>query len=272
IGPELFAKTNVQGTLSVLDAARNYWMPEEKVGEREVRFHHISTDEVFGSLGPGDPPWTEASPYAPNSPYAATKAASDHLVRAYGHTYGLPYTITNCSNNYGSYQFPEKLIPLMISNALAGEPLPIYGDGLQIRDWLYVEDHCEAIWLVVRAARSGETYNIGGGEQLTNLQLVEFLCRVLDEMRPKGTSVPHRSLMRFVADRPGHDRRYAMDSGKIRRELGWRPRHTLEEGLRKTVQWYLEHPEWVTAIREQGDYRNWIKRNYGERGRKGETA
>ena len=269
--PELFVKTNVYGTLSLLDAARKYWRLEKGYGEREVRFHHISTDEVFGSLGPGDPPWTEASPYAPNSPYAATKAASDHLVRAYGHTHGLPYTITNCSNNYGPYQFPEKLIPLMISNALAGEPLPIYGDGCQVRDWLYVEDHCEAIWLVVRAGRSGETYNIGGGTQPTNLQIVEFICKVLDEARPDGKCMPHRSLMRFVPDRPGHDRRYAMDIGKIRRELGWRPRHALEEGLRKTVNWYIEHPEWIRAIREHGDYQNWIKRNYRERGERGEA-
>ncbi len=271
LAPELFVRTNVIGTLNLLDAAWKYWMQEKGYREAEVRFHHISTDEVFGSLGPGDPPWTEASPYAPNSPYAASKAASDHLVRAYGHTHGLPYTITNCSNNYGPYQFPEKLIPLVISNALAGELLPIYGDGRQIRDWLYVEDHCEAIRLVVRAGRSRETYNIGGGTQPTNLQIVEFLCQVLDEARPEAKHVPHKSLMQYVADRPGHDRRYAMDSGKIRRELGWRPRHTLEEGLRKTTKWYVEHPEWVKAIREQGDYRSWIKRNYDGRGGRGET-
>lgn len=265
MGPELFIKTNVLGTLSLLEAAWKYWGEERGLGGRETRFHHISTDEVFGSLGPGEEAWTEDAPYAPHSPYAASKASSDHLVRAYGHTHGLPYTITNCSNNYGPYQFPEKLVPLMISNALEGNPLPIYGDGRQIRDWLYVDDHCEAIGTVVRKGRPGETYNVGGGVQPTNLEIVEKLCAALDEARPDSRYVPHKSLMKFVADRPGHDRRYAIDSAKIRAELGWKPRHALEEGLKKTIEWYLGHPEWLAAVRAQGDYRDWIARNYGRR-------
>jgi len=267
-GPGQFVRTNVLGTFSLLEAARKVWMEEWQLGEaasQQVRFHHVSTDEVYGSLSLHEPPFTETNLYAPSSPYAASKAASDHLVRAYGHTYGLPYTITNCSNNYGPYQFPEKLIPLMISNALEGRPLPVYGDGGQIRDWLYVEDHCEAIWRVLRYSNPGETYNIGGGNQPTNLSVVQTLCEILDECRPDAPVVPHRSLVEFVADRPGHDRRYAMDITKIQRDLGWQPRHTLVAGLRKTVEWYLAHPQWVEAIRKEQNYQGWLARNYNQR-------
>jgi len=267
-GPGQFVRTNVLGTFSLLEAARQVWMEERRLGEaafQEVRFHHVSTDEVYGSLEPQEPPFTEANLYAPNSPYAASKAASDHLVRAYGHTYGLPYSITNCSNNYGPYQFPEKLIPLMISNALEGRPLPVYGDGGQIRDWLYVDDHCEAIWQVLRHANPGETYNIGGSNQPTNLSVVQTLCEILDECCPDAPFSPHRSLVKFVPDRPGHDRRYAMDITKIQRDLGWQPRHTLAAGLRKTVEWYLAHPQWIEAIRREQAYQGWLARNYDQR-------
>jgi dTDP-glucose 4,6-dehydratase len=231
----------------------------------DLRFHHISTDEVFGTLKPNDPAWTETTPYAPNSPYSASKAASDHYVRSYGHTYGLPYTITNCTNNYGPYQFPEKLIPLMILNALEGKPLPIYGDGGQIRDWLYVEDHCEAIWVVLRKGRSGQTYNIGGGSQPTNMEVVQHLCTALDELLPNSPFIPHSSLIRFVPDRPGHDRRYAIDITKIKTQLGWQPRQSLGSGLQKTVEWYLSNPGWISAIRQQQDYQQWLERNYDKR-------
>jgi dTDP-glucose 4,6-dehydratase len=217
-------------------------------------------------LAPGEPAWDESTPYEPHSPYSATKAGSDHLVRAYGHTYGLPVTITNCSNNYGPYQFPEKLIPLMILNALDGRPLPVYGDGGQIRDWLYVEDHCEAIYLVLRRGVPGETYNIGGGNQPTNLSLVNTLCEILDERLPESPHAPHDRLIQFVADRPGHDRRYAMDITKIQGELGWQPSHSITSGLLKTVEWYLSHPEWIDAIRKQRDFQGWLARNYTERG------
>ncbi len=267
LGPAQFIQTNVVGTFTLLEAVRQFWLTEKAIsGER--RFHHISTDEVFGALEPDEPAWTEETPYAPNSPYAASKAASDHLVRAYGHTYGLPYSITNCSNNYGPYQFPEKLIPLMILNALEGKPLPIYGDGGQIRDWLYVEDHCEAIRLVLREGKAGQTYNVGGNSQPTNLEVVQYLCAALDENLPDSPHAPHSSLMRFVTDRPGHDRRYAIDITKIQRELGWQPRQSLGSGLQKTIAWYLSHPEWVEAIREQGDYQAWMQRNYEKRGEK----
>lgn len=265
--PDAFIQTNVFGTFTLLETARQAWLDRSPPAS-DVRFHHISTDEVFGSLNPTDPPFREDTPYAPNSPYAASKAASDHLVRAYGHTYGLPYTLTNCSNNYGPYQFPEKLIPLMILNAIAGKPLPVYGDGKQVRDWLYVEDHCEAILLVLRQAPFGESYNIGGGNQPTNLEIVESLCTIMDEVLPDSLSKPHRQLIRFVADRPGHDRRYAMDSTKISTQLGWQPRHTLSEGLLATVQWYLSHGEWIEAIRERGDFKTWIQQNYELRGEK----
>lgn len=263
--PGAFVQTNVVGTFTLLEAARQYWLNEKALGGEPVRFHHISTDEVFGTLDPDAPAWTEETPYAPNSPYAASKAASDHLVRAYGHTYGLPYSITNCSNNYGPYQFPEKLIPLMILNALEGKPLPIYGDGGQIRDWLYVEDHCEAIWLVITRGQPGTTFNIGGGAQPTNLTVVQQLCGILDEALPASPHAPHAALMRRVADRPGHDRRYAIDFGKISSELGWQPRQSLGSGLQKTAEWYIAHPEWIEAIRKQQDYQGWMERNYGQR-------
>lgn len=265
--PDAFIQTNVFGTFTLLEAAKRAWL-DRSPPRSEVRFHHISTDEVFGSLNPQDPPFREDTPYAPNSPYAASKAASDHLVRAYGHTYGLPYTLTNCSNNYGPYQFPEKLIPLMILNALEGKPLPVYGDGKQVRDWLYVEDHCEAILLVLRQAPLGESYNIGGNNQPTNLEIVERLCDILDEVAPNAPTKPHRQFIRFVADRPGHDRRYAMDITKISTQLGWKPKHTLEQGLLATVQWYLEHEEWVNAIRQRGDFKAWMQQNYAQRGEK----
>jgi dTDP-glucose 4,6-dehydratase len=230
-----FIQTNVVGTLCLLEAAR----------APDARFHHVSTDEVYGSLGPNDPPFIETTPYAPHSPYAASKAASDHFVRAYAHTYGLPVTITNCSNNYGPFQFPEKLIPLTIVNALSGKPIPVYGDGKQVRDWLYVEDHCEALLRVLRDGHLGETYNVGGGEQPTNLEVVQKICAILDELRP---GKPHKSLIEFVTDRPGHDRRYAMDITKIKRGLAWQPNHTLADGLRKTVKWYLDRPDWINAV------------------------
>jgi len=265
LGPEQFIQTNVMGTFTLLDAARRFWLDERGLGETPVHFHHVSTDEVYGTLAPDEPAWTEEIPYAPNSPYAASKAASDHLVRAYHHTYGLPVTITNCSNNYGPRQFPEKLIPLMILNALEGKPLPIYGDGMQIRDWLYVQDHCEAIWRVIREGEIGETYNIGGGNQPSNLKIVKTLCRILDERVPESSYKPHESLIQFVADRPGHDRRYAMDITKIVTHLGWEPREHLESGLEKTVAWYLENSDWVEAIRRQSDYEQWVAENYGKR-------
>ncbi len=263
--PELFVRTNIIGTHTLLQAARQYWQVEKSLGERRVHFQHVSTDEVFGSLHPNELAWTEDTPYAPNSPYAASKAASDHLVRAYGHTYQFPYTITNCSNNYGPYQFPEKLIPLMIANLLEGKPLPVYGDGGQIRDWLYVEDHCEAIWTVVKKSPPGQTYNIGGENQPTNLTVVRTLCDILDELQPNSPYVPHNSLITFVKDRPGHDRRYAMDSTRLRQELGWRPRHSLETGLLDTARWYIEHSDWIEAVQHGSDYQDWIERNYKNR-------
>lgn len=268
LGPGQFIQTNIMGTFTLLEAARQYWLEERKLGSAArgiVRFHHVSTDEVFGSLAPGEPAWSETTPYAPNSPYSASKAASDHLVRAYGHTYGLPYTITNCSNNYGPFQFPEKLIPLILLNALEGRSLPVYGDGGQIRDWLYVEDHCEAIWTVLRKGTPGETYNIGGGNQPTNLVVVQTLCEILDELHPASAYVPHQQLIQFVTDRPGHDRRYAMDITKIMHELGWQPRQSLTSGLLKTAAWYLANPNWIEAIRQQQDYQGWLAKNYGER-------
>jgi len=265
LGPKQFIETNVMGTFSMLEAARNVWLKQKHLPLESVRFHHVSTDEVFGSLAPGEPAWTEDTPYAPNSPYAASKAASDHLVRSYGHTYGLPYTVTNCSNNYGPYQFPEKLIPLMILNAIEGKPLPVYGDGQQIRDWLHVEDHCEAIHLVLIKGRVGETYNIGGENQPANLTIVETICEILDEIHPESAHKPHKNLIKFVTDRPGHDRRYDMDTHKISAELGWRPRHTLTQGLLDTVKWYLSNPEWVTAIRQQQEYQGWLDANYKSR-------
>ena len=266
LGPGQFVQTNIVGTFTLLEAARQAWINEKLVPVDQAHFHHVSTDEVFGTLKPGDPAWTEDTPYAPNSPYSAAKASSDHLVRAYHHTYGLPVTITNCSNNYGPYQFPEKLIPLMILNALSGKPLPVYGDGMQIRDWLYVEDHCEAIWEVVKHGQKGETYNVGGNNQPANLTIVKTICSILDELKPRADGQSYESQIQYVKDRPGHDRRYAMDITRISTELGWQPRQSLETGLLKTVQWYLSHPEWVETIQEQKDYSGWLEANYGKRG------
>ena len=262
-GPGAFVRTNVEGTFTLLEAARAYWgaLPAD---EREAfRFLHVSTDEVYGSLGPNDPAFTETKAYEPNSPYSASKAASDHLVRAWHHTYGLPVLTTNCSNNYGPYQFPEKLIPLMIVNALAGKPLPIYGDGLNVRDWLYVGDHCSAIREVLARGRLGETYNVGGWNEMANVDIVDTLCALLDALRPDAAG-SYRRLITYVKDRPGHDRRYAIDARKIERELGWRPAETFQTGIRKTVQWYLDNPGWIANV-QSGAYRDWVARNYGGR-------
>jgi len=265
LGPEQFIQTNIVGTFTLLEAAKDFWLRERKWISGQARFHHISTDEVFGSLAPDDPPFAETTPYQPNSPYAASKAASDHLVRAYHHTYGLPTTLTNCSNNYGPHQFPEKLIPLMILNALEGKPLPVYGDGQQIRDWLYVEDHCEAIALVLRQGRIGEDYNVGGDNQPTNLEIIQTLCNILDARLPASPHKPHAQLIEYVTDRPGHDRRYAIDMRKIHTELGWQPRQALVSGLEKTVDWYLANAEWVAKIRKQQQYNQWMQQNYAHR-------
>jgi dTDP-glucose 4,6-dehydratase len=262
--PEDFIQTNVVGTFHLLEEVRGYWGSLGGEDKATFRFLHVSTDEVYGSLGPDDPAFREDTPYAPNSPYSASKAGSDHLVRAYHHTYGLPVLTTNCSNNYGPRQFPEKLLPLMILNSLAGKPLPVYGDGLNVRDWLFVDDHCEGIRVVLEKGRVGEIYNIGGNCEKTNLEIVKTLCRLLDEMRPDSPYAPHESLVRFVKDRPGHDRRYAIDASKIQRELRWSPKETLETGLRKTVQWYLENPEWVKSV-QTGEYRKWIEKQYEQR-------
>ena len=259
-GPEDFIRTNVDGTFALLEETRAYWSALREEERKRFRFLHVSTDEVYGSLGPKDPPFCETTPYAPNSPYAASKAASDHLVRAYHHTYGLPTLTTNCSNNYGPFQFPEKLIPLMILNARAGKPLPVYGDGKNVRDWLFVEDHCAAIATVLRGGKPGEAYNIGGWNEKPNIEIVETVCDLIDDMAPRlGES--RRSLITFVKDRPGHDRRYAMDARKIDRELGWKPKATFESGIRKTVRWYLENEEWVRAV-TSGSYRQWMATHY----------
>jgi dTDP-glucose 4,6-dehydratase len=265
-GPGAFIQTNIVGTFTLLEAARKVWMEEKHLNDQQVRFHHISTDEVYGSLKPDDPAFTETTPYAPNSPYAASKASSDHLVRSYSHSFGLPVTISNCSNNYGPYQFPEKLIPLMILNAISGKPLPIYGDGMQVRDWLYVEDHCEAIWTIINKGIVGESYNIGGGNQPPNIEIVQTICEILDEKDFLKEHKPHKQLIEFVKDRPGHDRRYAMDIDKINRELGWTPQHNLQEGLISTVEWYLQNTDWLNAIIKEKNYQNWIKLNYQKRG------
>ncbi len=265
LDPRSFVQTNIFGTFSLLEAARKTWLEEKGKEIKKFRFHHISTDEVFGSLPVGAPAFTEKTPYSPNSPYAASKAGSDHLVRAYSQTYGLPITITNCSNNYGPYQFPEKLIPLMIINAQEGEPLPIYGDGKQIRDWLYVEDHCQAIWSVVQDGQVGKSYNVGGNNQHTNLEVVNSICDILDQMNPSSPYRPHAGLLKFIPDRPGHDRRYAMNIDEITKALGWTPKHNLQEGLFKTIRWYLEHRGWVAAIRKQIEYQAWLDKNYTER-------
>jgi dTDP-glucose 4,6-dehydratase len=266
LGPGEFVNTNIVGTFSMLEASRIVWTEKKKLSDGKVRFHHISTDEVFGSLQPNDPPFSEMTPYSPNSPYAASKASSDHLVRAYFHTYGLPITLTNCSNNYGPYQFPEKLIPLMILNSLGGKSLPIYGDGMQIRDWLYVEDHCEAIWKVLQNGKSGESYNIGGNNQPANIEIVDAICELLDELRPNSAFIPYKNLKKNITDRPGHDRRYAMDITKINKELGWVPKYCLKEGLRKTVEWYLSNQDWIDSIQKQQQYNNWVNQNYSNRG------
>ncbi len=262
-GPGAFIKTNVEGTFTLLEAARGYWGALDGDAKAAFRFLHVSTDEVYGSLAPGAPAFTEEHPYEPNSPYAASKAASDHLVRAWHHTYGLPVVTTNCSNNYGPYQFPEKLIPLMIVNALAGKPLPVYGDGMQVRDWLYVGDHCAAIRTVLARGRLGETYNIGGWNEKANREIVQTLCALLDELRPDPAG-PYARLVAFVADRPGHDRRYAIDARKIERELGWRPAETFASGIRKTVHWYLDHADWTAQV-QSGAYRDWVATNYAAR-------
>jgi dTDP-glucose 4,6-dehydratase len=264
LGPGAFMKTNVEGTFTLLEAARSYWGALDGEAKAAFRFHHVSTDEVYGSLAPDAPAFTENHPYEPNSPYSASKAASDHLVRAWHHTYGLPVLTTNCSNNYGPFHFPEKLIPLMIANALAGRPLPIYGDGLNVRDWLYVTDHCSGIRAVLAKGRTGETYNIGGWKEKTNKEIVFTVCALLDELKPDPAG-PYSRLITYVKDRPGHDRRYAIDARKIERELGWRPAETFESGIRKTVQWYLGHGDWVAEV-QSGSYREWVAANYNARG------
>jgi dTDP-glucose 4,6-dehydratase len=262
-GPGEFVQTNVVGTFALLDETRAHWSALPDADRAAFRFLHVSTDEVYGSLGDSDPAFSETTPYAPNSPYSASKAGSDHLVRAYHHTYGLPTLTTNCSNNYGPYHFPEKLIPLMILNALEGKPLPVYGDGQNVRDWLYVRDHCEAIRQVLERGRPGETYNVGGKNEIRNIDVVTTICRKLDALRPRPAG-RHEDLITFVADRPGHDRRYAIDPRKIEREIGWQPDETFESGIDKTVRWYLDNRAWVDAVRT-GAYREWLDRNYGAR-------
>jgi dTDP-glucose 4,6-dehydratase len=262
-GPEDFIQTNVVGTTRLLQSVRSHWQGLGDAERAAFRFLHVSTDEVYGSLGLGDAAFTESHRYEPNSPYSASKAASDHLVRAWHHTYGLPVLTTNCSNNYGPYHFPEKLIPLMIVNALAGKPLPVYGDGQQIRDWLYVTDHCSAIRRVLQAGRVGEVYNVGGWNEKPNLEIVHTVCALLDELCSRADGNSYRSQISFVKDRPGHDRRYAIDARKIEQELGWRPAETFDTGIRKTVQWYLAHPDWVAHV-QSGAYRDWVMKQYVE--------
>ncbi len=260
-GPGEFIQTNIMGTFHLLESAREFWLASSGLEQANFRFLHVSTDEVYGTLEALEPAFTETNRYQPNSPYSASKASSDHLVRAYHHTYGMPVLTTNCSNNYGPFQFPEKLVPLVIHNALAGKPLPIYGDGLQVRDWLYVSDHCEAICRVLEAGRLGETYNIGGWNEKTNIDVVIQLCAILDELKPRADGSAYKDLISFVTDRPGHDRRYAIDASKIGNELGWKPAETFETGIRKTVQWYLDNQAWVSHITD-GSYRNWVEMHY----------
>ncbi len=262
-GPGNFVHTNVVGTFNLLEVVSGHWMKMPTESKAEFRFLHVSTDEVYGTLGPDDPAFMESTPYQPNSPYSASKAASDHLVRAWHHTYGLPVLTTNCSNNYGPYHFPEKLIPLVIHNALAGKPLPIYGDGRQVRDWLYVEDHCRAINCVLEAGRAGETYNIGGSSEMTNLEVVGTICAILDELEPRSDGKPYVEQIKFVRDRPGHDRRYAIDARKIESELGWRPRESFGSGIRRTVEWYLTNRIWVHDV-TSGAYRQWLDMHYSD--------
>jgi dTDP-glucose 4,6-dehydratase len=263
-GPGEFIHTNIVGTFNLLEAVRGYWGELPDTDKAGFRFLHVSTDEVYGSLAKGDPAFSETHRYEPNSPYSASKAASDHLVRAWHHTYGLPVLTTNCSNNYGPYHFPEKLIPLMIVNALAGKPLPVYGDGMQIRDWLYVKDHCSAIRRVLEAGRLGEVYNVGGWNEKPNIEIVQTICQLLDEMRPKADGGSYASQITYVTDRPGHDRRYAIDARKLEAELGWKPAETFDTGIRKTVEWYLANPEWVQHV-QSGAYREWVNQNYAGR-------
>lgn len=260
-GPEAFIQTNIVGTFRLLEAVRAYWGALSGPEKADFRFLHVSTDEVYGSLAPLDPAFTELHRYEPNSPYSASKAASDHLVRAYHHTYGLPVLTTNCSNNYGPFHFPEKLIPLMIVNALAGKPLPVYGDGMQVRDWLYVKDHCSAIRRVLEAGTLGEVYNVGGWNEMPNIDIVRRVCGLLDELRPRADGRGYESQITYVADRPGHDRRYAIDARKLERELGWKPSETFDSGIRKTVRWYLDNPDWVAHV-QSGAYRDWVKVQY----------
>jgi dTDP-glucose 4,6-dehydratase len=261
-GPGEFIETNVVGTFNLLESVRAYWQDLPAVNKEAFRFLHVSTDEVYGTLLPTDPPFAETKSFEPNSPYSASKAASDHLVRAWHHTYCLPVVTTNCSNNYGPYHFPEKLIPLMIVNALAGKPLPIYGDGMQVRDWLYVKDHCSAIRRVLEAGRLGEVYNVGGWNEKPNIDIVHTVCALLDELQPKADGSSYQTQITFVKDRPGHDRRYAIDARKLETELGWRPAETFESGIRKTVQWYLANPQWVANV-QSGAYRDWVTTQYG---------
>jgi len=260
-GPEDFIQTNIVGTFRLLEAVRAYWGGLGSAAKTDFRFLHVSTDEVYGSLAKDESAFTEERRYEPNSPYSASKAASDHLVRAYHHTYGLPVLTTNCSNNYGPYHFPEKLIPLMIVNALAGKPLPVYGDGMQIRDWLYVKDHCNAIRRVLQVGRPGEVYNVGGWNEKPNIDIVHTVCRLLDELRPRADGRPYKEQITYVKDRPGHDRRYAIDARKLEKELGWKPAETFETGIRKTVQWYLANPDWVAHV-QSGSYREWVQKQY----------
>ena len=260
-GPAAFIETNLVGTFTLLESTRAWWSARPAAERDAFRFLHVSTDEVYGSLAPDAAGFAETTPYAPNSPYSASKAGSDHLVRAYHHTYALPVLTTNCSNNYGPYHFPEKLIPLMIVNALAGKPLPVYGDGMQVRDWLYVKDHCSAIRRVLEGGRLGETYNVGGWNEKPNIDIVNTVCALLDEMRPRTDGRSYREQIAYVTDRPGHDRRYAIDARKIERELGWKPAETFESGIRKTVEWYLDHADWVRNV-QSGAYRDWVKKQY----------
>ena len=260
-GPADFINTNIVGTFNLLECAREYWSGLQEDAKRKFRFHHVSTDEVYGSLLPKAPAFTETHPYEPNSPYSASKAASDHLVRAWFHTYGFPVVTTNCSNNYGPYHFPEKLIPLVILNAINDKPLPIYGDGQQVRDWLYVGDHCSAICTVLAKGELGQTYNIGGWNEKANIDVVKTICQILDELKPRADGESYAQQITFVKDRPGHDRRYAIDARKIERELGWRPAETFDTGIKKTVQWYLDNPIWVEGV-VSGSYRDWLQKQY----------
>ena len=264
LGHEEFIRTNMGGTFALLEEAKAYWQSLTGEENSAFRFLHVSTDEVYGSLGADDPAFSESTPYAPNSPYAASKAASDHLVRAYHHTYGLPTLTSNCSNNYGPYQFPEKLIPLTILNALNGKPIPVYGDGKNVRDWLYVEDHCDAISTILKSGKAGETYNVGGSSEKANIEVVHTICELMDELAPQSASGPHKSLIKYVTDRPGHDRRYAVDASKLRKELGWQPRENFRSGIRRTIEWYLSHKDWLDSV-VSGTYKDWIAAQYATR-------